>query len=330
MSELRLKSHQFRAEREADWRRLEYLLAKAGQGVDKLKRDELMEIPLLYSQALSSLSVARAISLDKSLLDYLENLASRTYFFVYGARGRTGERLIAFFVRDWPDAVRSLWRETAVSVLFTVLGAVGAFMAVARDSSLYFALVPRDAAQGRDPAATAAALSETIYRKGALSEGLSTMSTFLFTHNSQVAVFALALGFVFCLPTIGLMAFNGAMLGAMLAVFAAKGLGVGFLGWISIHGTTELFACCLAGAGGISMGWAVAFPGGRSRTAAATQAGRRAGLILAGVVVMLFVAALLEGFARQLIRSDAARYAIGATMLALWCLYFYLPRKARP
>ena len=60
MSELRLKSHQFRAEREADWRRLEYLLAKAGQGVDKLKRDELMEIPLLYSQALSSLSVARA------------------------------------------------------------------------------------------------------------------------------------------------------------------------------------------------------------------------------------------------------------------------------
>jgi uncharacterized membrane protein SpoIIM required for sporulation len=330
MSELRLKSHQFRAEREADWRRLEYLLGKASKGLGRLGRDELLEIPLLYSQALSSLSVARAISLDQGLLDYLENLAARAYFFVYGPRGRLGEGLIAFFAHDWPAAVRSLWRETIISVGLTVLGAVGAFVVVQRNPGFYFALVPRSSAQGRDPSATAAFLSDTIYHKETLTEGLSVMATFLFTHNSQVAIFALALGFVFCLPAAGLMLFNGAMLGAMLALFAGKGLGVGFLGWISIHGTTELFACCLAGAGGLSMGWAVGFPGQQSRIAAATQAGRRAGVILAGVVVMLIVAALLEGFARQLIGVDALRYAVGGAMLALWCAYFYWPRGLRP
>ena len=48
---------------------------------------------------------------------------------------------------------------------------------------------------------------------------------------------------------------------------------------------------------------------------------------MAGVVVMLLVAGLLEGLGRQLVTSDALRYAIGLAMLALWCGYFYLPRR---
>jgi hypothetical protein len=49
---------------------------------------------------------------------------------------------------------------------------------------------------------------------------------------------------------------------------------------------------------------------------------------MAGVVAMLAVAGLLEGVGRQLITLDAARYAIGLTMLALWLAFFYLPRRA--
>ena len=43
---------------------------------------------------------------------------------------------------------------------------------------------------------------------------------------------------------------------------------------------------------------------------------------------VLLVAGLLEGFGRQLITTEAARYAIGLSMLALWCAYFFLPRRA--
>jgi uncharacterized membrane protein SpoIIM required for sporulation len=35
-------------------------------------------------------------------------------------------------------------------------------------------------------------------------------------------------------------------------VFAAKGLGVGFAGWLMIHGTTELFAIIAIGRRGLS------------------------------------------------------------------------------
>ena len=48
-----------------------------------------------------------------------------------------------------------------------------------------------------------------------------------------------------------------------------------------------------------------------------------------GCVVMLVIAALLEGFGRQMINSDTVRYAIAVSSLVLWCGYFYLPRRER-
>ena len=81
-----------------------------------------MALPLLYRAAVSSLSVARAISLDAALVAYLEGLVTRAYFFVYGTRARLRERLVRFFQIDWPAAVRALWRETAVSAAILLIG----------------------------------------------------------------------------------------------------------------------------------------------------------------------------------------------------------------
>lgn len=330
MAELQLKSARFRAEREADWRRLDALLTRAeGQGPAHLGRDDLLAIPLLYRQALSSLSVARAISLDQSLIAYLESLCTRAYFFVYGARSRPAERVAQFFRRDWPEAVRALWRETLASFLISAIATAVAYVLVRRDPDWFYSFTDPGLASGRDPMTTTAALRETLYAKPeTLAHGLSQLAAFLFSHNAQIAIFAFALGFALCLPTAALMVLNGAMLGAFIALFASRDLGFEAVGWLMIHGTTELFAIVLAGAAGFSVGWAVVFPGELSRVDAAAAAGRRAALVMAGVVVMLFVAALLEGFGRQLIQFDLVRYAVAAAMLALWLAYFYWPRRS--
>src|ERR1700744_6197960 len=98
MDELRLKSYRFRAEREADWRRMEAILGRAeGRGAAALSDEQLLAAPVLYRAALSSLSVARATSLDQGLIDYLESLCARAYFFVYGARSTLTERLPRVF-----------------------------------------------------------------------------------------------------------------------------------------------------------------------------------------------------------------------------------------
>ena len=328
MAELHLKSRRFRAEREADWRRLETLLGKAETGgAARLRRDELLEIPLLYRQALSSLSVARSISLDQSLTQYLEGLCTRAYFVVYGSRTRLPERLAQFFLRDWPNAIQALWRETLVSFVLSAVATVVAYVLVRRDADWFYSFMDGGLASGRDPMATTEFLRGTLYNEMTTAEGLSSLATFLFTHNAQIALFAFALGFALCLPTAALMVLNGGMLGAFLALFISRGLGVEATGWLMIHGTTELFAIVLSGAAGFSIGWAVAFPGDRTRVDAAGEAGRRAATAMAGVVVMLFVAGLLEGFARQLIQVDLARYAVAGGMLAMWLAYFYWPRR---
>ncbi len=331
MKDLQLKSHRFRAEREADWRRLEALLAKAEGGrAASLKDDELLQIPVLYRAAASSLSVARATSLDASLVAYLESLTTRGYFFVYGPRTKLWQRIGRFFRHDWPGAVQGLWRETTVSALIFIVAAAAAFFLIQQDMDWYNAIMPGGLAQGRDPTASTAHLREIIYdSKTDHHHMLGVFATFLFTHNAQVSILCFALGFAFGVPTALLIAEQGLTFGALIALYASRGMGFQIVGWLMIHGATELFACILAGAAGFRIGWAVAFPGEMTRMDAATAAGRQAGVVMIGVVVMLVVAGMLEGFGRQLIQDDALRYGIAITTLTLWLGYFYLPRPRR-
>jgi uncharacterized membrane protein SpoIIM required for sporulation len=327
MSELLLKSQRFRSEREADWKRLENLLALLEAGRRRaLSVDDVIALPVLYRATLSSLSVARSISLDKNLTDYLESLCTRSYFFVYGNRTTLAERLTDFFLRAWPQAVRSLWRETLVSTGLGVLGALVAFEITLKKPAFFYVFVPRGLAGERGPQSSSADLVQTLFNAHR-SDALGFFASFLFTHNAQIAILAFALGFACSLPAAFLMFYNGLMLGAFLALFYTHGLLVPFGGWTLIHGVTELFAVTLAGAAGMRIGWVLAFPGQMSRLAAAADAGRTGAIIMGGAVVMLGFAGLLEGFGRQLITNTGLRYAIALATALLWVAYFYFPRK---
>ncbi len=321
----RLKSQRFRQEREADWKRLEELLGRFESGnAASLSDAEVLAMPVLYRAALSSLSLARGISLDRALVAYLESLCTRAYFCVYGTRTTLSERLSAFFLEDWRNAVRAIWRETIVSASLTLLGAVVAFVLTRAGSEWFFSFVPEGLAEGRTPQASAKDLGDVLFKTHGV-DGLTVFSAFLFTHNAEIAILAFALGFACCLPTAFLMLYNGLMLGAFFAVYADHGLGVAFGGWALIHGVTELFAVILAGGAGFKIGWTLAFPGEKTRLDAMTEAGRQAAIVMAGVVVMLGCAGLLEGFARQLITSTLIRYAVAAATGILWLAYFYAP-----
>lgn len=320
-----LKSHQFRLEREADWKRLEEILDRIERGrQNSLSDEDVIAIPRLYRGTLSSLSMARAISLDRNLLDYLESLSTRAYFCVYGTRTTFLEWLARFFASDWPRAVRSLWRETLVSFALIALGAVTAFVLTQQSPDWFLSFVPSELAGGRGPTASVDELRHTLHAAGG-TNGLTVFSTFLFTHNAQIAILAFALGFACCLPTAFLMIYNGLMLGAFFSLFQQHGLGVEFGGWALIHGVTELFAVALAGAAGFRIGWTLAFPGAHDRLDALASAGREAAIIMAGVTVMLAVAGLLEGFGRQLIDQASFRYAVAGASAMAWIAYFYRP-----
>ena len=318
----------FRKAHEAEWERLEYLVSRIEKrSVRALSDGDLLALPLLYRAALSSLSVARETSLDRALVSYLEQLCTRAYFQIYGVPTSALRQIGRFFAKSWPEAVQAIWRETLVAFLLTVAGAVVAYLLVRNDPTWFFGIMPEGLSDGRDPSASAETLRATLYG-ASKADGLAVFATYLFTHNAQIAIFAFALGFAFAVPTVLLILYNGLMLGAFVAVFVPKGLGWNLGGWLMIHGTTEIFAIVLSGAAGFRIGTAIAFPGRLSRGDSAIAAGRSAATAMAGAVIMLIAAGLLEGIGRQTVTDDWARYAIGLTMLLGWLVYFYMPRKA--
>jgi uncharacterized membrane protein SpoIIM required for sporulation len=316
-----------RAERAEQWHRLDELVTRCeSKGTRALDDEDLMTLPILYRGALSSLSVARETSLDLELVTYLESLCARAYFFIYGVRTAPGGRIRQFFARDWPDAMLGLWRETVAALVILAVSTVAGYFLVAAEPEWYGSFVPEGLAGGRDFSATAEFLRGTLYDPSAGDAPLGVFATALFTHNAQVAILCFALGFAFAVPTFLLLLFHGGMLGAFFALFGSHDLGFELGGWLIIHGSTELFAIVLAAAAGFRIGWSVVFPGSATRLDAAAAAGRDAATAMVGVVLMLLVAGILEGFGRQLVRDDFARYAIGISMLLFWCVYYYRPR----
>lgn len=320
-----LKSAVFRRDREAGWRDLDALVGRVERhGVTILTADQALALPALYRSVLSSLSVARAISLDRAVVMYLETLATRAFACVYGNRTGLVEAAGAFFGRRWPQAVRETVGPVLLSAAILVLGAVIAFLLVRSSPDWFHGFMPADLAGNRTPDAPTATLRDTLYDDGHtdFSGELHLFATYLFTHNAQVAILCFALGICFGVPTVFLLLSNGCMLGAFVALFAGRGLGVEAIGWLSIHGATELFAIILAGAAGLKLGGALAFPGRHARLVELADAGRTAGLMMVGVICMLLVAGVLEGIGRQMIQDTAARYLIGWSLLAGWVLYF--------
>jgi uncharacterized membrane protein SpoIIM required for sporulation len=318
----RVNATRFRQAHEEDWSRLEQIVTRMEKrSIRSLSDEDLLALPALYRTTLSSLSVARDTSLDRALITYLERLSTRAYFQIYGVQTPASRQLASFFKRGWPDAVRALWRETLFCVALTFGAALLSYLLIRSDPSWYYSMIPQGLAEGRDPSSSAQTLRETLY--GGEKDWLGVFATFLFTHNSQIAIFAFALGFAFAVPTVLLILYNGLMLGAFYAIFDAKGLGSNLIPWLMIHGTTEIFAICIAGAAGIRIGMAIAFPGGDSRMDSAVQAGRLAATAMAGTVIMLAVAGLLEGVGRQTVNDDGLRMLIGTAVLAGWLTYFY-------
>jgi uncharacterized membrane protein SpoIIM required for sporulation len=324
---LALQSRDFRKGREDGWRELEGLVERVERrGVYALSLDELEQLPILYRAALSSLSVARTIALDRNLLIYLENLALRAYLAVYGPRVDPIAGLRSFFVHDLPAAVRAARWHILIVTVALLAGVAAGFVLTVQDESWFTIFTPSGIASGRGPASTAASLrdKELFAPWPGPAEAFGVFANVLFSHNTGVGLLCFGLGLAAGIPTLMLVVYQGLGLGAFIALHYDRGLLIDCLGWLSIHGTSELGAIILLSAGGLVIADKLLLPGRYSRIENLALHGRQAALMAVGGVLMLFVAGILEGGFRQLVQSTPLRFAIGLTIGALWIAYYSL------
>lgn len=318
-----MKSVEFRRERESTWVELQALVARCeAGGLRMLTAPELSRLPVLYRATLSALSVARAISLDRNVVEYLESLAARAYVCVYGAKRPPLATAGAFLGWRFPAMVRTLRRHVALAAALLLGGVVTGLVLTADDPTRFYALVGESYAQGRTPAATTEELRAALYDQEHPADALGAFAMFLFTHNAKVGMMCAAFGFAAGAPVVLLLFSNGLLLGAFAALYQQRSLGLEFWAWILPHGITELLAVVLCGAAGLSVGEALLFPGRHTRLHNLGLRGRDAGVVVLGAVVMLLGAGLIEGVFRQTVHSVEIRLLVAALTALGWTAYF--------
>jgi uncharacterized membrane protein SpoIIM required for sporulation len=130
-------------------------------------------------------------------------------------------------------------------------------------------------------------------------------------------------------PTIYLLLFNGANVGAAAGLFHSAGKWPKFYGLILPHGVLELSAIVVAGAAGLSLGWALVAPGEATRARALANEGRRAVTILIGLILAFIVAGIIEGFVTPSGLPTGVRVGIGVVVgLTFWTYLAALGRIA--
>jgi uncharacterized membrane protein SpoIIM required for sporulation len=300
------------------------------KGITRLSADELQQLPLLYRATASSLSVARSIALDRNLVLYLESLVLRAFFVVYGPRVGIREALGRFLTRGFPAAVRAaVWHIVLASVAIVAGVAIGIVL-VESSEDWFGALVPVAMAGARGSASTASQLrdGEIFAPWPGFVESFVVFANALFRNNATVGIMVFGLGIAGGVPTLLLLGYQGLILGAFLALHYNRGLLPDFIGWISIHGVTELGGLILCGAGGLLIAEKVLFPGRYGRLDNLARNGTAAAALAGGAVLMVFVAGFIEGGLRQLISNTGARLAIGLATGVFWIAYFLSNRKS--
>ncbi|MBA2437665.1 MAG: stage II sporulation protein M, partial [Acidimicrobiia bacterium] len=284
------------------WERLAELTARANRGVRRLDPAELNELVALYQRTSTHLSLARTYARDPGLVARLTGLVASAAAVVYGTRPRTLRAFGRFFTATFPAAVWHLRRFVAVSALLLIVPAVAV--------GLWLDTSP-SAVDAAAPAAVREAFLEEDFEAYYSSAPASEFAAQVFTNNVRVAVLAFAGGILACLPTAFVLAFNGANVGVAGGLFAAAGESPRFFGLILPHGLLELTAVAIAGAAGLALGWSWLVPGDRSRREALAEEGRRAVVVILGLVAAFLAAGLVEGFVTGRPWPTALRVGIG-------------------
>ncbi|MGE3621143.1 MAG: stage II sporulation protein M [Acidimicrobiia bacterium] len=295
------------AQNQPAWERLEALTATARSG--RLPAEGVQELVALYQRTSSHLSHARNAYRDPALTARLTGLVARAAAVVYGGRGRSGGGLGRFFGTTFPAAVWHLRRFVVVSaaLLLVPAVAVGAWIGTS-DAAL----------EASAPAAVREAYVAEDFESYYSSEPAGQFATEVTVNNIQVSILAFAAGILLCGVTAVILAFNGANVGLAGGMFVAAGQPGRFFGLILPHGLLELSAVIVAGAAGLALGWAVVAPGDRTRSRAVTEEGRRAAVVVLGLILAFVNAGIIEGFVTGSGLPTVLRVGVGVATLAMW------------
>ena len=279
-----------------------------------------------YTGVTADLAFAYTYYPESRITIYLNELAATLHNAIYRNKREKWSRIVTFWTREVPqtmfEARRLLLASLVVMLVSVLIGVVSQmgdhdFCRIILGD--YYVDMTLDNIQKGVP-------MNVYAMDGEVDSFLS-----ITLNNIGVAFRIFVMGMLTSVGSGLMLLYNGVMLGCFETFFWQHGLLYDSMLSVFLHGTLEISAIVVAGAGGLALGNGMLFPGTFSRIASFKRGAKRGLKIVVGTVPIFIIAGFIEGFlTRHTEVNDFVRLAFILLCLAFVVYYYWLlPRKMK-
>ncbi|WP_448682808.1 stage II sporulation protein M [Pseudomonas nicosulfuronedens] len=324
-----MKQAFFEQRHQGSWKRFAKRLEQLEGGKRQEPSDKPEEFAADYRRICQQLALAQERGYSSHLIDQLQQLAMRGHQQFYRHRSHLGARILGFLVAGFPRLVREEWSCIAIASLLFYGSLLLMGMLVYHFPDLVYSVMAPERVSEME-----SMYSPDTTRLGPMSTRDAGDDWQMFGHyimnNIGIAFQTFASGLLFCVGSLFFLLFNGVVIGTVAGHLTQVGYIETFWSFVIGHGAFELTAITFAGGAGLKLGWALLSPGRLSRLEALRQAASRAVQLIGGVILMLLIAAFIEGYWSSITHFSATvKYGVGACLWLLVASYFFFAGRRR-
>ena len=313
-----MKEEQFIKTNSSAWKELDNITLRINnKGIKNLSSNEVKRFLHLFRQSSHHLAYARTHYPKSSLVSYLNSLIGKCHSNLYAVRKTSLAQLVSYVLYGFPKMLKEYKYYILASFGFFLVGLILSLVMVVYnpDSASFF--LP-------------ASIVENVQNgpAGSISSrnwDYPLMSSSIMRNNIIVSLKTFVFGITLGLGTIYVLFFNGAMLGALTALIYMYGNPINYWSLILPHGIIELTAIFISGASGLIIAKGMLLPGEYSRRNSLIHSAKKAASLLMGVVFMLIIAGIIEGFFTPLEISVVIKLSFAAVTAIILAIYFMVP-----
>lgn len=255
------------------------------KGVKALVSRDVKNFLHLFRLCSHHLAYARTHYANSDVEEYLNSLVSKCHSHVYAVRKFSFRDVAVYFSSGFPGQLWNYRRFVLLSFGFFAVGFLLSLILVLSNDGNASLFLPAQYIEGIKGGGM-----------GAEVWNYPLMSSFIMVNNVSVALRAFVFGITLGLGTVYVLFNNGAMLGALTGLVYMHSNPLKYWSLILPHGIIELAAIFVSGAAGLIIAKSILLPGEYSRKDSLISGSKKAVGLIAGIVLMLVAAGVIEGF----------------------------------
>lgn len=310
-----MNEQQFIKNNSTTWKELEKFSSRINKkGVKVLTSQEVKAFLHFFRVTSHHLAYARTHYPQSNVINYLNELITKCHSHVYAVKKVSPRALGKYLGYEFPALLKKYkWYLIGAVGVFTIGLIVGLLLVFYNENNSKLFLPPN--------------ILESMKqgKSGGGDWNDPLMSSQIMVNNITVALKAFVLGITLGIGTIYVLFFNGALLGALTAIVYMYGKPINYWSLILPHGVIELTAIFISGAAGLLVAKNILLPGEYSRWHGLINGAKSAVSLLFGVIVMLIVAGIIEGFFTPMKIPATSKLFFAAITAIVLIVYFSIP-----